>query len=66
MARPLYWLKANPRLSDEALVANLSAVLLQLRNRTHQEDEQAREWLEGLALAFLDLVEQRIAQGTLF
>lgn len=66
LARPLYWLKSPKRMSDERLIEHLTHVLVQLRNRTHQEDDEARAWLESLAVCYLEEIERRIAQGTLF
>ncbi len=64
--KPLHWIRNPKRMSDGRLVAELDHVLLQLRNRTHLEDPEAKDWLEGLCLALLHEIEQRIAQGVLF
>ena len=64
--RPLKWLKQPKRLSDDALVYALQAVLVQLRCANHEDDEEAQTWLQGLAIAYLREIEARIEQGTLF
>lgn len=66
MPRPYAWLRLAQRLSDEKLVEWSLWLIAQSNNGHWQDDTEAQAWLQLKVAEFIDELERRIAQGTLF
>lgn len=64
--QPLRWLPGPRRLSDSALVFGVESLYVQCQNDLWRNDPVARAALNEKLRAYVDELDRRISQGTLF
>lgn len=64
--QPLRWLPGPRRLSDRALVFGVQSLCIQFNNDLWRDDAEAWATLNEKLRAYVNELDRRISQGTLF